>query len=104
MGKFIEFLEETVPNYKIEVRDGKHIYQLLIEFSLKGGAWAWSVMPFSRECHFHKYPSPSRIPDYYYDLMRTNEYPNGAIGWKGKIVSFTKGQIIRDQQRGYGRD
>jgi hypothetical protein len=38
------------------------------------------------------------------DFMKTNEYENGAIGWKGQIVPFSQAQIIRNQQRGYTKD
>ena len=89
----------------MEVRDINHIYELLKQYSLiEGGAWGWHVMPFSHECRFFKYDTPSRVPYSEMDFMRTHEYEKGAIGWKGQIVPFSKAQVIRDQQRGYGKD
>ena len=93
------------PDHEEEVRDAQHIYALLKQYSAtEGGAWGWHILPFSHTCRFFKYASPSRVPFDMMDWMRTNEYPQGAIGYKGQIVAFSKAQVIRDQQRGYGKD
>jgi hypothetical protein len=108
MISFEEFMEARAqskkPDQIIEVKNINEVYANLLRLSLEGGAWAFSILPFSGTVSFYRYDSPSKVPDWFYDSMRTNEYPNGAIGWRGGIVPFTKAAVIRDQQRGYGRD
>jgi hypothetical protein len=66
-----------------------------------GGAWIALRMPFSNEVEYIRYASPSRIPDSLYDLCRPlGEEP--PVGYKGKLVGFTKAAIIREQNRATG--
>ena len=109
MKSFQDFIETrkppTPPDHIVEIRNIEHVYELLKQYSTtEGGAWGWSIMPFSHTCRFYKYDSPSKVPFAELDFMRTNEYEKGAIGWKGQIIPFSKAQIIRDQQRGYTKD
>ena len=109
MKTFQDFLEARKPprppDHEVECQDLNQIYELLKQYSLtEGGAWGWYILPFSHTVRFYKYQSPSKVPFADMDFMRTIDHEKGAIGWKGQIVPFTLAQIVRDQQRGYGRD
>ena len=86
------------------ILDTATLNKRLVELSKQhGGAWVFSIMPFSHETRFYQYKSPSKVPDHFYDLTRgIGAYPEGRIGYKGKMVGFTKAAIIREQQRGWG--
>lgn len=92
---------------KIEqIKDTAHLHKRLKELSIKeGGAWSFSIMPFSHEVHFISADSPSKIPDAYLDGTRGyGEYPKGRIGYKGELIGFSKAACIREQNRGMGGD
>ena len=64
-----------------------------------GGCWAYLHKPFSQDVTFEQFSSPCRVPDNYQDAMwRTGR----KLGYKGKLTSFTKGSIVREQNRGIG--
>jgi hypothetical protein len=88
------------------IKDTEHLHKRLKELSVKeGGAWSFSITPFSHEVTFFGAPSPSKLPDYLIEQTRQyGEYPNGRIGYKGEIVGFSKAAKIRDQNRGIGGD
>ena len=102
-GEKIDFVTVARPMFCME-----DIYTTLRELSRdRRGAWVFCALPFSQPgdvVTFTQYDSLSRIPDYYCALLRTAEYPRGAIGWQGKIVSFSASTLIREQNRGIGRD
>lgn len=92
---------------KIEhIRDTEQLHKRLIELSLKeGGAWTFSIMPFSHEVHFYGAASPSKLPDSFLESTRKlGFYPRGRIGYKGKIIGFSEKAFIREQNRGIGSD
>jgi hypothetical protein len=82
------------------IADEEALQRRLIELSQDGQAWVYSVTPFSHEVTFRCFASPSRVPDHYYDLMA----PNRLMGYRGKLVTFTKAAIIREQNRGLGSE
>jgi len=61
-----------------------------------GGAWVYSVNPFSNETKLTRYSTPSKVPDYFLDLC------NNTIAYKGELRKFTKAAQIREQNRGLG--
>jgi len=86
------------------IKDTQHLHKRLKELSIKeGGAWSFSITPFSHEVTFFGAESPSKLPDYLiHETSQCGEYPNGRIGYKGEIVGFTKAAKIREQNRGLG--
>jgi hypothetical protein len=86
-----------------EIEDTKQLNKRLIELSVKeGGAWSFSIMPFSHEVHFYGADSPSKLPDYLLtESSGMGNYPRGRIGYKGKIQGFTEASYIREQNRGF---
>jgi hypothetical protein len=89
-----------------EIKDTAQLHKRLKELSIKeGGAWTFSILPFSHDVHFVSADSPSKIPDSYFDgTTQFGHYPEGRIGYKGEIVGFTKAARIREQNRGIGGD
>lgn len=82
-----------------QMRDSAHVKKTLKELSLKhGGAWVYNVLPFSHTTRFLRFQSPSQVPDSFYEIS------HNQIGWKGKIVPFSKAAQYREQQRGYSKD
>jgi len=82
-----------------EIKDTAELIKTLKSFSIKyGGAWVPSIVPFTHTTEFYKYQSPSKVPDYMFDIARNR------IGWKGKIVEFTEAAQIREEQRAYSGD
>ena len=61
---------------------------------LHGGAWIYSVLPFTHDVKYRQFPCPSAVPDQYYDTA------DNKIGWRGRIIPFTKAAQIREQNRG----
>ena len=59
-----------------------------------GGAWVYSVKPFTNAVTYTQYKCPSDVPDRCYDMA------DNQIGWEGHIVPFTKAARIREQNRG----
>jgi hypothetical protein len=83
----------------MQIRDTNHLLQTLKELSVKqGGCWAFSIMPFTHETHFYKYNNPSSVPDDLHDIT------HNRLGYKGKIVPFSKSAQVREQNRGYSGD
>jgi hypothetical protein len=81
------------------IKDESELISELKSLSLKhGGAWTFSILPFSHNTYFIKFDNPSKVPDQYIDLT------HDRIGYKGKIVSHTKAARIREQNRGYSAD
>ncbi len=82
-----------------EIRDTGHLLKTLKDLSLReGGCWAFSILPFSHTTKFYKYSNPSSVPDDLHDIT------SNRLGYKGKIVPFTKAARHREQQRGYSGD
>lgn len=78
----------------------EQVKQKLMILSLNGGAWVAVNKVFSREYDFRRFASPSRVPDH---LMNSADpFYEPQIGWKGKLVGFTKGAQIREQNRACG--
>ena len=79
------------------------LHEKLKELSLEhGGAWIYSIMPFQRESEptkFLRFDSPSKVPDTYIGSSKKD-----VIGYKGKLVPFSKAAQIREQNRGYSKD
>jgi len=98
MAKLIEKTEQ--------ITDTNQLHDRLKELSLKeGGAWSFSITPFSHEVVFVRAGVPSGIPDQYLEFTRgCGEYPRGRIGHKGKIIGFSEAVWIREQNRGVGGD
>jgi len=72
------------------MEDKPQVIKKLKELSLKyGGAWVYSVMPFGGD---------TKVPDSWYDTS------HNQIGYKGKIVPFSKAAQYREQKRGYSAD
>jgi hypothetical protein len=88
------------------VKDTEQLHRRLIELSVKeGGAWSFTIMPFSHEVHFFGADSPSKLPDSLMESTRNwGKYPIGRIGYKGKLIGFSEKVFIREQNRGIGRD
>ena len=80
----------------IEIKDEEELLNKLKDLSLNGGAWVYTILPFSHTTNFSQYKNPSSVPDYYKDLSRNR------IGWKGQVIEFTKAAQIREQNRGLG--
>jgi len=81
------------------MKDKTQVLKKLKELSLKyGGAWVYNVMPFSHDTRFTQFSSPSKVPDSWYDIS------HNQIGYKGKIVSFSKAAQYREQKRCYSGD
>jgi len=89
-----------------EIKDTAQLHKRLKELSIKeGGAWTFSIMPFSHEVHFVQADSPSKIPDSFFEATtQFGNYPEGRIGYKGEVIAFTKAARIREQNRGIGGD
>jgi len=84
---------------KRHMKDKAQVLKTLKDLSLKyGGAWAYNVLPFSHNTRFIQFASPSKIPDSYFEIS------HNQIGYKGRIVPFTKATQYREQQRGYSAD
>ena len=82
-----------------EIKDTPELNKELKVLSLKyGGAWAFSVSPFTHITTFHKFASPSKVPDHMYDISK------GRLGHKGKLVSFAEAAQQRERERGYSGD
>lgn len=73
----------------------------LIELSGNGQAWAYHIKPFSHEVTFVAFASPSRVPDWYYDLMYTTDH---QMGYRGRLAPFSKAAILREEWRGITGD
>ena len=72
----------------------------LIKLSLEyGGARAIVPIAFSDEVKFKRYASPRKVQDSLIDLCWQFDR---KIGYKGKLVDFTKAAIGREQNRGWG--
>ncbi len=63
-----------------------------------GGAWVYTVVPFSHEVTLYRFASPCRVPDQFIDLSR------GRIWYKGSVVPFALAARIREQNRAIGHD
>jgi hypothetical protein len=97
----------TTLKKKVEqIHDTAQLHNRLVELSIKeGGAWTFSIMPFSHEVHFYGAASPSKLPDSFLESTRGHgDYPHGRIGYKGKIIVFSEKAYIREQNRGIGGD
>lgn len=82
-----------------EIKDTQELNKTVKELSKKyGGAWTFTILPFTHTTTFYKFQSPSKVPDEFYDHSRNR------IGYKGKLISFTPAAIIREQNRGITRD
>ncbi len=80
------------------IRDKSHLRQRLIALSLKhGGAWTFSVLPFSHTTTFVRAANPSSLPDQYIDLS------HNTVAWRGQLRGFSPAATIREQNRGIGR-
>lgn len=75
----------------------------LKELSLQeGGAWVIYHRPFHQDFELHQYKSPSSVPDFYIDIGFIHDLKHVPIGYKGKIVNFSKTALIREQNRALG--
>ena len=84
-----------------EIADDAALTARLCELSrTDGGAWCYTIRPFSHTVRFVKFSSPCRVPD---GLLGMQWGTAGQIGYKGEIVPFTKAAGIREQNRGIGR-
>ena len=92
----------------LNIKGTKELEGKLVELSEKhGGAWVFSVTPFTHEVSFRRFSNPSSVPDEYFDLTRSkadDRHPRGRIGYKGKIVPFTEAAFLREQAKGYTKD
>jgi len=79
----------------MEIADQKELHETLVSLNVKhGGAWTFTVMPFSHETRFYMFKNPSSIPDQYVGLS------HNRLAYKGKIRGFAPAAIIREQNRG----
>jgi len=62
-----------------------------------GGAWVFSVKPFSQQVSFRRFDSPSKVPDSFLDLT------GNLMAHKGQLRGFTSAATAREQNRGLGR-
>ena len=77
------------------IRNEGHLKARLIELSkTEGGAWAYSVTPFTHETTFYQAASPSKLPDWLMDLSRK------TVAYKGKLRRFSPAAMLREQNRG----
>ena len=82
-----------------EIADEKELFETLKSFSIEhGGAWIFSIKPFSHETTFIRFASPSKVPDSFHDVT------SNKMAHKGKIRSFTPAARRREQNRGLGRN
>ena len=73
----------------------EQIEKEIVLLSLKhGGAWIYSVKPFTDKVTYTQYKFPSVVPDRCYDMA------DNKIGWKGRVIPFTSAARIREQNRG----
>jgi len=81
-----------------KIADEKELFETLKSLSIEhGGAWIFSVKPFSHETTFIKFASPSKVPDRFHDVT------SNKMAHKGEIRGFTKAACRREQNRGLGR-
>jgi len=82
-----------------DIRDEAELFETLKSLSIKhGGAWVFSIKPFSHETTFEQFASPCKVPDQFHDLT------SNKMAHKGKIRGFTKAARRREQNRGLGRN
>ena len=80
-----------------EIADEKALVARLIELSkTRGGAWTFSVLPFSHTVTFHGAASPSRLPDWLVDLS------GKRVAYKSKMTTFSRSALLREQNRALG--
>ena len=78
-----------------DVRNTQHLRERLLYLSNKfGGAWTFSVTPFSHQTTFYQADSPSKLPDWLINLSRNK------LAFKGQIRGFSPAAVIREQNRG----
>lgn len=80
-----------------EIKDEKEMLETLIELSVNmGGAWVFSVKPFSYTVTFEMFQNPSSVPDHFHDLTKN------TMAHEGKLRPFTKAAKRRERNRGLG--
>ncbi len=81
-----------------EIRDESHLRQRLLELNREhGGAWTYSVLPFSHTTKFVRGVNPSCLPDQYIDLS------HNTVAFQGMLRGFSPAALAREQNRGIGR-
>jgi len=80
------------------IKDEVELLETLKALSIEhGGAWVFSIKPFSHETTFEQFASPSKVPDGFHDIT------SNTMAHKGEIRGFTKAARRREQNRGIGR-
>lgn len=80
-----------------EITNETELKNTLIDLSVnEGGAWVFSVKPFSHTVTFSQFKNPSSVPDHFSDATKN------TMAHNGKIRGFTKAAKVREQNRGLG--
>lgn len=80
-----------------EITDETELKSTLIGLSNnEGGAWVFSVKPFSHTVTFAQFKNPSSVPDHFQDVTEN------TMAHNGKIRGFTKAAETRERNRGLG--
>lgn len=83
--------------------DWEDVKTELVQRSKAGGAWVAVRRVFSTEWEFRCYQSPCRVPDSM--IERCSPWiADAVIGYKGRLVPFTRAARIREQNRAMGCD
>ena len=79
------------------IKNEAELMNTLCQLSQKhGGAWVFTVKPFSHIVKFERFQNPSSIPEHFISLTQN------TMAHKGQIRGFTKAAIKREQNRGLG--